>query len=89
MCRNRDVSAKGYYYNLDISPYEWTSPYGDVYRMPSRKRAEMMDARVAEETERLHKYLDRSNLRGVIQPEIVTLLHKTLIQIVYDTIIGR
>ena len=89
MSRNRDVSAKGYYYNLEKSPYVWESPYGDSFKLPSRKRLDMMKERTQEETRRLDKLLDRNDLRDIVPPDLVTLLYKYIIQAVYESIVGR
>jgi len=83
----KDVSAKGYYYNLNISPYEWKSPYGDIYKLPSRKRIELMDKRAKEELRRLDHVLARNDLKAALPSEIVTMIRRCCIEAVYRQIV--
>ena len=85
---NRDVSAKGYYYNLGKSPYVWKSPYGDIYRLPSAKRLEMMETKTTEEIQRVNKLLRRNNLENVLPDEIVNLIKRYCVEAVYRQIVG-
>lgn len=87
--RPPDVSVKGYYYNLDISPYVWTSPYGDLFHLPSRKRVEMMEKRVPLALRRLEKLLDAHDLRKVLPPEMPAMLGRFIVQAVYDEVVRR
>lgn len=86
MSEKKDVSVKGFYYNLKISPYEWKSPYGDTYKMPSRKRVELMEKRTREELSRLDKALRRCDLQ--LPPEIVTMIRRSCIDAVYRQTVG-
>ncbi len=83
-----DVSVKGYYYNLDKSPYVWTSPYGDSFKLPSAKRLEMMDKRCADALGRLDKLLDCYDLKHVLPDDLSRLLARYIIKAVYQGIIG-
>lgn len=78
-----DVSAKGYYYNLDKSPYVWVSPYGDYFKLPSAKRVEMMDKRSRDALGRLEKLLT------VLPDDLARQLGKYIVQAVYEGIVGR
>lgn len=84
-----DVSAKGYYYNLEKSPYVWISPYGDSYKLPSRKRVEMIEKQVPEALSRLDKLLEKYELRDSLPPDLVTLLGRYLVNAVYNRIVSR
>ena len=86
MDQRPDVSVKGYYYNLDKSPYVWKSPYGDTFRLPSAKRLELMGKRSQEAIRKLDKLMDTHNLRDVMPPELYRLLVKYVIQAVYEGI---
>ena len=81
------VSAKGFYYNLEMSPYEWVSPYGDIYKMPSKKRLEMMETKTKEELQRLDKLLQRNRLGETMPERIVELIRKYCIDAVYRQIV--
>lgn len=89
MTERNDVSVKGYYYNLDKSPYEWVSPYGDTYKMPSKKRLEMIEKQAPVALRRLDKLLEAHNLRDVMPRDLVTLLGRYVVQAVYDNIVRR
>ena len=84
-----DVSAKGYYYNLDKSPYVWVSPYGDYFKLPSAKRVEMMDKRSRDALGRLEKLLDSYDLKNVLPDDLALQLGKYIVQAVYEGIVGR
>ena len=81
------MSAKGYYYDLEQSPYVYVSPYGDSYKLPSRKRLEMMHKYVSDEVARIDKFLEKRNISDHIPEEIKALLKKYTIQAIYDEII--
>lgn len=84
---NTDVSRRGYFYNLKESPYEWVSPYGDSYKLPSRKRLEMMEKRAAEELERVDKFIKRHGLYDVMPGKVVDLVRHYVIEAVYRQIV--
>ena len=87
--RPNEVSAKGYYYNLDISPHVWLSPCGDSFHLPSAKKLEMIEKRVPVALRRLEKLLDAHNLRGVLPPDLVRMLQRYIIQAVYEELVRR
>ena len=89
MEKRPDVSAKGYYYNLDKSPYVWVSPYGDYFKLPSAKRVEMMDKRSRDALSRLEKLLDSYDLKNVLPDDLALKLGKYIVQAVYEGIVGR
>lgn len=82
-------SAKGYYYDLNQSPYVWVSPYGDTYKLPSKKRLEMMEKQVPEALHRLEKLLIAYNLRDIVPDDLSRLLSKYIIEAVYANIVKR
>ena len=89
MEKRPDVSAKGYYYNLDKSPYVWVSPYGDYFKLPGAKRVEMMDKRSRDALSRLEKLLDSYDLKNVLSDDLALKLGKYIVQAVYEGIVGR
>lgn len=84
-----DVSVKGYYYNLDISPYVWTSPYGDLFHLPSAKKLEMMEKRVPAALRRLDKFLDAHELRVILPQGLDVVLAQLVIRAVYEELVRR
>ena len=79
-----DVSARGYYYNLDASPYGYTSPYGDNYKLPSQKKLDMMQRDSERALERVDRLIDKNDMWGILPDEIVILIKKAAIKAVYD-----
>lgn len=86
MDTSREVSVKGYYYRLEKSPYEFTSPYGDVFKLPSRKRLEMMHRQTKEALARCEKFFARNGLEGMPE-ELKDLTRKYVIEAVYRSIV--
>ena len=86
--QSRDVSERGYYYNLEKSPYEWKSPYGDSYKLPSAKRLEMMETRAQAARNQVNKLLERHKLIESLPPDFVEKLHRYMIEAVYRQIVG-
>ena len=84
-----DVSVKGYYYNLDKSPYVWFSPYGDSFKLPSKKRLEMMEKRVPVALHRWEKLMETHDLKEVLPPDLERLIAKYIIQAVYEDLVRR
>ena len=84
-----EKSVRGYFYDLNKSPYEWVSPYGDTFKLPSRKRLEMMEKQVPEALHRLDKLLRAYNLREIIPDDLARLLAKYVIEAVYANIVKR
>lgn len=83
-----DVSARGYYYNLAVSPYGYKSPYGDIYKLPSSKKLEMMEREAEKALERVDKLLDKNDLWGFLPYEIVILIKKKAIESVHMRLVG-
>lgn len=89
MTDRRDVSVKGYYYNLEKSPYVWISSYGDSFHLPSAKKLEMMEKRVPVALRRLDKFLDAHNLRDIMPAGLDVVLEKLVVDAVYEELIRR
>lgn len=79
-------SARGFYYNLEESPYVYVSPYGDSFKLPSAARVEMMERHVAEELDRVSRTLVRLGIADILQPEIVVMIKKAAIEGVHKRI---
>lgn len=82
-------SARGYYYNLEKSPYAYTSPYGDTFKLPSAARVKMMEKYVPEEMEKVERHMKRLGVADILEPEVVTLIKKAAIVAVYRRITAK
>lgn len=72
------VSRRGVYYDLDKSPYEFTTPYGDLFKFSSAKKLEIYTRDIDKELARLDKLIARHNLGDFIPDEIQQLLRKAV-----------
>lgn len=77
------VSARGVYYDLELSPYEYHTPYGDLFKFPSRKKLDMYTRDIKKETERLSKALNRNGLYNHLPDEIISLLYRACYRSLY------
>ena len=82
------VSRRGVYYDLEISPYEYRSPYGDLFKFSSQKRLEIYSRDIVKELERMEKVIDRNNLREWIPDEIHDLIKRSIYKGFYDRVEG-
>ena len=80
------VSRRGVYYDLSISPYEFTSPYGDVFKFSSKKKLEMYTRDIPKEITRLEALIKRHDMQSFIPGEIVKLLKKAVYRSFYRKI---
>lgn len=72
------VSRRGVYYNLEKSPYEFTTPYGDLFKFSSAKKLEMYSRDVEKEVDRVTKLMARNDLETFIPEEIKHLLYRAV-----------
>lgn len=72
------VSRRGVYYDLDKSPYEYVTPYGDLFKFSSAKKLEIYTRDIDKELARLDKAIARHNLGDFIPDEIKQLLRKAV-----------
>ena len=70
------VSRRGVYRDLSLSPYEYESPYGDLFKFPSQKKLEIYARDVENEIAKINKALDRLEMREHLPFEIVMMLHR-------------
>lgn len=81
-------SRRGVYYDLKASPYEYQTPYGDVFKFSSAKRLEMYTRDVTAEVNRLERILKRNDLELFLPAEIARLLRRTVYRSTYRKIEG-
>lgn len=82
------VSRRGVYYDLEKSPYEYTSSYGDIFKFSSQKRLDMYTRDIPKEIERMSKLISRNDLWDFIPSEIIQLLYRETYRAFYRKIEG-
>lgn len=81
-------SRRGVYYDLNISPYEYTSPYGDIFKFRSKKRLDMYHRDIPKEIDRVEKLMKRNDMSSLLPDEILQLLYKMVYRSLYRKIEG-
>ena len=81
-------SRRGVYYDLSISPYEYKSPYGDIFKFSSKKKQEIYCRDIVKEINRLECLIDRNDLKDFLPEEIQHLLKRTVYQSFYRKVEG-
>lgn len=81
-------SRRGVYYDLTVSPYEYNTPYGDIFKFSSEKKLEIYTRDVPKELDRLQKLIDRHDLQEFIPEEIHQLLKRAVYQSFYRKVEG-
>lgn len=76
-------SRRGVYYDLDVSPYEYKSPYGDIFKFSSAKKLEIFSRDVKKEVKRVDDILERNALCGYLPDEITTLIRRNVYRAFY------
>lgn len=79
-------SRRGVYYDLEKSPYEYQSPYGDTFKFRSEKKLEIYVRDVQKEIDRLSVLIQRNDLQAFIPDEIKQLLERMIYQAFYKKI---
>lgn len=80
------VSTRGVYYDLTKSPYEFQSPYGDLFKFSSQKKLDIYTRDVVKEVERVSKFLARNDLGGYLSPGQVSRLYRLAYHAFYKKI---
>lgn len=78
------VTRRGVYKDVEKSPYEFRSPYGDIFKFPSKKKMTMYARDVQKELERLDRALYRLDLNELLPEEIVILLYRATYKAFYN-----
>lgn len=82
----RRISRRGVYYDLDLSPYEYQSPYGDLFKFSSEKKLTIYTRDVEKEIQRLEALFDRYDLTERIPEEIATLIRREVYRAFYTKV---
>lgn len=80
---DKKVSRRGVYYDLSLSPYEYTTPYGDSFKFQSQKKLEMYTRDVEKEVHKLNKLIDKHQLSEIVPDEIIQLLTRAVYRSFY------
>lgn len=81
-------SRRGVYYDLRISPYEYTTPYGDIFKFSSSKKLEIYTRDIVKEIKRVDTLISRHDMSDFLPDEILTLLYKAVYRSFYRKIEG-
>lgn len=81
-------SRRGVYYDLSKSPYEYKTPYGDLFKFSSAKKLEIYTRDIPKEIDRIWKALDRNGLQDYLPSEIILLLMRSTYRAFYRKIEG-
>lgn len=69
-------SRRGVYYNLNESPYEYVTPYGDLFKFSSKKKLEIYSREIEKEMDRLDKAFEKTGAKDFLPGEIVQLIYR-------------
>lgn len=82
------ISRRGVYKDLNLSPYEFRTPYGDLFKFPSQKKLDIYTRDIQTELDRVGKSLSRLRLTDYMPREIVQLVYRATYQALYDKVVG-
>lgn len=77
-------SRRGYYYDLSESPYEYESPYGDLFKFPSAKQLEIYSRNVQKEVEKIDKALERVGCKPFLHSNTVQAIFRSVYRSFYN-----
>lgn len=81
--KDAKISRRGVYYDLELSPYEVKTSYGDVFKFSSEKKMEIFTRDAPKELKRIDALIDRHGLREYIPDEIVDLIKRSMLTAFY------
>lgn len=77
------VTSRGVYNDLNLSPYEYVNPYGDVFKFSSKKKLEIYTRDVPGELERVQKLVGRWELDDFISMELLHTIYRAVYRAFY------
>ena len=81
-------SRRGVYYDLSKSPYEYKTPYGDLFKFSSAKKLQIYTRDIGGEIDRFYKLIERHEMGDFLQDEIVNLIIRSIYRAFYRKIEG-
>ena len=87
--KQKDISARGVYYNLDKSPWEYTDELGNIFKFSSQKKLDIFCRKVKEKQNQF--FIEMENLKnlGFEIPEQYSKNLPKIPKMVYDKIIVK
>ena len=82
------VSRRGVYYDLTMSPYEYRTPYGDVFKFSSEKKLTMYTRDILKDIQTLEKMFNKLRLHDTLDDEIVHIITRAVYHTLYYKIEG-
>lgn len=79
-------SRRGVYYDLTESPYEFNSPYGDIFKFSSEKKLEIYSRDIQKELKRATDMLTRNNLNKFIPDKTVNEFYRAIYRSFYKRV---
>ena len=83
MANEPTKSRRGYYYDLTESPYEYKTPYGDLFKFPSSKQLEIYSRNVQKEVEKIDKVFDRVGCRSLLSAATLRAVYRAVYRSFY------
>lgn len=83
MTNSPKKSRRGYYYDLNESPYAYESPYGDLFKLPSEKQLEIFSRNVQKEVERIDKVFDRVGCKPFLTDNVKRAVYRSVYRSFY------
>lgn len=80
------VSTRGVYYDLTASPYEFKSPYGDVFKFSSKKKLEIYTRDVVKEVQRVDAVIMRNGLADYLPDHALVMIYAAVYRAFYRKI---
>lgn len=82
------VSARGVYYDLSKSPYEFRSPCGDSFKFSSKKKLEIYTRDIPKEIKRVDALIERHGLGDFVTNDCRALMYRAMYLAFYRKIEG-
>lgn len=79
-------SRRGVYYDLTESPYEFNSPYGDIFKFSSEKKLEIYRRDINKELKRVNDLFNRHDLKKHVPDEIIDLVRRAVYRSFYSRV---
>lgn len=80
------ISRRGVYYDLTISPYEFKTPYGEIFKFSSKKKLDIYTRDIGKEIKRLMDILERNDLSTFLPDSTIDLLINAVYRSLYRRI---
>lgn len=65
------VSRRGVYYDLNVSPWEFKTPYGDIFKFRSENKLNVYRRNVPERIDRLHRFIAKNDLADFMTDALI------------------